>query len=75
LGELDQVVQVLAEFARGFERTSNTHLALPRSPSSTRRRMASAGQGISGRPCRHRHRNPTGSGSPHSNGWNDGHPL
>jgi hypothetical protein len=31
-GELDQVVQVGAEFARGFDRTGNTHLALPSAP-------------------------------------------
>jgi hypothetical protein len=34
-GEFDQVVQVGAEFARGFDRTGDTHLASPRSPSST----------------------------------------
>jgi hypothetical protein len=28
-GELDQVVQVGAEFAGGFDRTGNTHLAFP----------------------------------------------
>src|SRR5260370_13645308 len=35
-GELDQVVQVNAEFARGFDRTG-VHVALPRDPSSSSR--------------------------------------
>src|ERR1700722_4480607 len=58
-GELDQVVQVEAEFARGFDRTGNTHLALPRSPSSTRRRTASGREGSAGAD---RSGSPTASG-------------
>ena len=44
-GELDQVVQVVAEFARGFDRTGNTHLALPSAPGLTRSRSLGAASG------------------------------
>jgi hypothetical protein len=42
-GEFDQGAQVGAKFMRGFDTTGTCHLALPCSPSSTRRRIKSAG--------------------------------